>query len=176
MAETKITNLCRRVDPFIKWYLPRLQARYQVVQRILDEVLTDRESIKVADPNVYGSLLIQSAVLGWLDINFRVELEREARRTGVPTLDLTQRRLIYLAERIKTFSLKSRCLVGPGPRSERQRNASQFGCKTGPLRTTSGSKGSLGSRSAKRITDFHFGRTSTNSDHSASQGSRCTNL
>jgi tetratricopeptide (TPR) repeat protein/Zn-dependent protease with chaperone function len=95
------------VNPFIKWYLPRLQARYQVVQRILDEVLTDRESIKVVDPTVYGSLLIQSAVLGWLDINFRVELEREARRTGVPTLDLTQRRLIYLAERIKTFPLRA---------------------------------------------------------------------
>jgi Peptidase family M48 len=95
------------VNPFIKWYLPRLQARYQVIQRILDELVTDRESIKVIEPNVYGSLLIQSAVLAWLDINFRIELEREARRTGVPTQDLTQRRLTNLAERIKTFPSKA---------------------------------------------------------------------
>lgn len=108
------------VNPFIRWYLPRLRARYHIAQRLLDEVLTDRETIKVIDANVYGSLLIQSAVLSWLDANFHVELDREARRTGVPPSDLTQKRLSYLSEHLTTFPLKTAVwfVLGQEPASD----------------------------------------------------------
>jgi len=93
------------VKPFVLWYFPRLQARYNVVNRMF-EVVADANVTNLFDERVYGSALLQLAVLQWLDAPLNNDLARQARRTGVVPSDVVRQRIDRLRERLDTFPAK----------------------------------------------------------------------
>jgi Zn-dependent protease with chaperone function len=104
------------VGSFVRWYFPRLEARYSAVSRT-QEVVADANAVGLVDPRVYASLLIWVEVLYRLDTPFSRELTRQVRRTGVASTDVCRQRVERLSESLKELSTKPAVWLALGQES-----------------------------------------------------------